>query len=63
MQCLGEHELMNIHGVNQTQGLNEDDFVRICPSLIRQLQKGACVEENRGSSEVDEASGRMLHGK
>ena len=53
---------MNIHGVSETQGINEDDFVRICPSLIRQLQRGACVEENLGSSKVGEDS-KMLHGK
>ena len=50
---------MTIHGVNETQGINEDDFVRICPSLIRQLQKGACVEEP-GSGKVGEDSSKML---
>lgn len=54
---------MNIHGVNETQGINEDDFVRICPSLIRQLQKGSCVEEKPGSSKVGEDSSKMLHSK
>lgn len=54
---------MSIHGVSETQGISEDDFVRICPSLIRQLQKGACTEEKPGSSEVGEDTGKMSHGK
>ena len=54
---------MNIHGVSETQGINQDDFVRICPSLIRQLQKGACSEQKPGSSKVDEDSSKMLRGK
>lgn len=63
LQCLEEHKLMSIHGVSETQGISEDDFVRICPSLIRQLQKGACTEEKPGSSEVGEDTGKMSHGK
>lgn len=54
---------MSIHGVSETQGISEDDFVRICPSLIRQLQKGACTEEKPGSSEAGEDTGKMSHGK
>lgn len=63
LQCLEEQDLMNIHGVSETQGINQDDFVRICPSLIRQLQKGACVKEKPGSSKVGEHSSKMSHGK
>lgn len=63
LQCLEGQDLMNIHGVSETQGINQDDFVRICPSLIRQLQKGACVKEKPGSSNVDEHSSKMSHGK
>jgi len=58
---LEEQDLMNIHGVSETQGINQDDFVRICPSLIRQLQKGACVKEKPGSSKVGEHSSKMSH--
>ena len=50
---------MNIHGVSETQGINEEDFLRICPSLIRQLQKGACVDEKPGNSKVGEDSIKM----
>lgn len=50
---------MTIHGVSETQGINEDDFLRICPSLIRQLQKGACVDKKTGNSKVGEDSIKM----
>ena len=57
-----EHELMRIHDVSETEGLSEEDFVRICPSLIRQIQEGACIEEKPQSSDKKD-SDKMLHGK
>lgn len=54
---------MSIHDVSETEGLSEDDFVRICPSLIRQLQQGGCVEEEPESKEMREDSARMVHSK
>lgn len=54
---------MSIHDVSETEGLSDDDFVRICPSLIRQLQQGACVEEEPESKEMTKDSARMVHSK
>lgn len=64
IQCLTENELLHIHDVNEKEGLSEEDFVRICPSLIHQLQDGACIEKNRQSSpHTEQGSAKMLHGE
>lgn len=61
-KCAGEQDLLRVHGVNETEGVSEDDFVRICPSLIHQLYKGACNQEKHQTGEVEEgATDKMLH--
>lgn len=61
---MDEQGLLRVHGVNETEGVSEDDFVRICPSLIHQLYKGACNQEKHQTGEVEEgATDKMLHGK
>lgn len=61
-QCLEERDLLRIHQVSETEGVSKEDFVRICPSLIHQLQEGACIEVKQPSSgEEEPADQKMLH--
>lgn len=56
--------MLRIHKVSETQGVSEEDFVRICPSLIHQLQEGVCTEIKQPNSEMEEqANDKKLHGK
>lgn len=49
--------------MNEEEGLNEEDFVRICPALIQQLQDKACIVDNLEDNHMAEDSAKMLHGK
>ena len=62
-QCLTGQELLLDHDVNEEEGLNEEDFVRICPALIQQLQDKACFVDNLEDNHMAEDSAKMLHGK
>ena len=62
-QCLTGQELLLDHDVNEEEGLNEEDFVRICPALIQQLQDKACIVDNLEDNHMAEDSAKMLHGK
>lgn len=56
--------MLRIHDVSQTVGVSEDDFVRICPSLIHQLHEGVCNQAKQPNSDAEEhADDKMLHGK
>ncbi|PFX24235.1 zinc transporter ZIP10-like [Stylophora pistillata] len=60
-ECLTGHELLHIHDVNDKEGLGEEDFVRICPALIQQLQDKACIIDNLEGNDMGEDSAKMLH--
>ncbi|XP_074623958.1 metal cation symporter ZIP14-like [Acropora palmata] len=51
VKCLEEHKLMQVHKVNEKVGLSQEDFVRICPSLIHQLRVGVCSKDEERASD------------
>lgn len=64
LQCLEEHKLMQIHKVNEKVGLSQEDFVRICPSLIHQFRVGVCSEDEEGTSyRLESTEASKLWGK
>lgn len=60
-ECLTGQELLLDHDVKEEEGLNEEDFVRICPALIQQLQDKACIVDNLEDNHMAEDSAKMLH--
>lgn len=64
LQCLEEHKLMRVHKVNEKVGLSQEDFVRICPSLIHQLRVGVCSkDEERASDPLQSTEDSKLLGE
>lgn len=42
-KCLKEDDLFKIHAINDTSQISRDDFLRLCPSLIQQIDSKVCV--------------------
>ena len=34
--------MLAIHGMNSSEGVSQDDFVNLCPSLIYQIEGNSC---------------------
>jgi len=45
--CYKTNAFLDLHGVNVTRGISEADFVRMCPSLVQQIDKKVCVHEHK----------------
>ncbi|KAJ0059454.1 hypothetical protein NL108_018223 [Boleophthalmus pectinirostris] len=48
-QCLNASTLLSSHGLSAEGGLTLGDFSLLCPSLLDQLDRGACIRHGTGS--------------
>ncbi|XP_031570766.1 zinc transporter ZIP8-like [Actinia tenebrosa] len=41
--CIKKEKLLRLHQINKEKGINVNDFIQLCPSLVYEVQSGACM--------------------
>uniref|UniRef100_T2MCM1 Zinc transporter ZIP14 n=1 Tax=Hydra vulgaris TaxID=6087 RepID=T2MCM1_HYDVU len=44
--CLKPIDILKLHNMSEKNGLSKDDFLRVCPSLLHQIDSKACLHEH-----------------
>ena len=52
-RCYDSDTILMMHGINASNGISRNDFTRICPSFIQQIESKNCVQYTMGSREDD----------
>ena len=45
--CLKTEALLSRHGINESDGINKGDFIRICPALFEQIDSKVCIHYHK----------------
>uniref|UniRef100_A0A1A8J4X2 Zinc transporter ZIP6 n=1 Tax=Nothobranchius kuhntae TaxID=321403 RepID=A0A1A8J4X2_NOTKU len=56
IECLNASSLLASHGMSQEVGVALRDFSYLCPALLNQIDRGACIVHGDSSSRLQESS-------
>ncbi|XP_069773595.1 piwi-like protein 2 isoform X2 [Narcine bancroftii] len=56
-KCFSSSEIFTVHNLSNSSRIDSAVFTHICPTILQQLESGACTLENQENEEDEEAVG------
>lgn len=62
LQCIKKEKLLQLHHINKEKAITKEDFIQLCPSLVYEVQSGACLHIEKSEEHHDHKADMTLEG-